>query len=138
MRNFTAELIEHAFKEIRVDFEKRANEQGLEILDSCEEQWNAMGSLTDRQSAWLEKQLDGSWRPSIKPGVEKAEEASAIPELKPDVDEISSTVQSPGQMLDAIVHQRLAEQGKVTVDFNLLNKLEEVTDELKRAIQSLR
>ncbi len=83
-------------------------------------------------------QLDGSWRPSIKPTIEKDEAPSAIPELKPDVDEISSTVQSPGQMLDAIVHRRLAEQGKVTVDFNLLNKLEKLIDELKRAIQSLR
>ncbi len=53
-------------------------------------------------------------------------------------DEISATVQSPGQMLDATVHQRLAEQGKVTVDFNLLNKLEDLIDDLKRAIQPLK
>ena len=60
------------------------------------------------------------------------------PELKPDVDEIRSTVQGPGQLLDAMIHQRLVEQGKAIVDFNRLNKLEEVIDELKRAIQSLR
>lgn len=138
MRKLTDELIEHAFKEIRSDFEKRANDQGLEILDSCEEQWNTVGYLTDRQTAWLEKQLNGSWRPSVKPGVEKDETASAIPELRPGVDEISSTVQGPGQLLDAIIHQRLAEEGKVIVDRNRLNKLEQVIDELNRAIQSLR
>ena len=138
MRKLTDELIEHVFKEIRADFEKRGNGQGLEILDSCEEQWNTVGSLTDRQTAWLEMQLDGSWRPSIKPTIEKNDLPSAIPELKPDVDEIPPTVQGPGQLLDAMIHERLAEQGKAIVDFNRLNKLEEVIDELKRSIQSLR
>ncbi len=82
--------------------------------------------------------MDGSWRPSVRPGVEKDEAASAIPELKPEVDEISSTAQGPGQLLDAMIHQWLAEQGKAIVDFNRLNKLEEVIDELKRTIQSLK
>ena len=86
----------------------------------------------------MERQLDGSWRPSIKPTIETNEAPRATPELRPDVDEISSTAQGPGQLLDAMIHQRLAEQGKAIVDFNRLNKLEELIDELKRAIQSLR
>ncbi len=41
-------------------------------------------SLTDRQTAWLEKQLSGNWRPSVKPAVEKDEEGDAVPEQRPD------------------------------------------------------
>ena len=66
MRKLDNEHMEGVFAKIRADFEKRGNEQGLEILDSFEEQWNAVHSLTDRQVAWLEKQFNGSWRPSGK------------------------------------------------------------------------
>ncbi len=38
----------------RVDFEKRNNETGLEILDSYEERWAVSESLSERQIAWLE------------------------------------------------------------------------------------
>lgn len=138
MSELTDEKIEDAFARTRKKFERRNNETGMEILDSYEEQWEATGSLSDRQLGWVARQLDGSWRPSVKPGAEKDETASATPELKPDVDEISSTAQRPGQLLDAMIQQRLAEQGKTIVDFNLLKEFEEVIDELKRAIQSLR
>ena len=138
MSELTDEKIEDAFARIRGKFEKRNNETGMEILDSYEEQWEATGSLSDRQLGWVERQLDGSWRPSIKPTIEKNEMPSAITELKPDVDEKPPTVQGPGQLLDAMIHQWLAEQGKAIVDINRLNKLEDVIDELMRAIQSLR
>lgn len=82
--------------------------------------------------------MDGSWRPSVKPTIETNEAPSAIPELKPNVDKIPPTVQDPGQLLDAMIHQKLMEQGKVIVDRNRLNKLQEVIDELKQAVQSLR
>ncbi len=62
-RFFMSELcdneIEDAFAEIRANFTKRGNEVGLDILDSYEEQWAVSESLSDRQIAWLEKQL--SW-----------------------------------------------------------------------------
>ncbi len=138
MSELTGEKIEDAFARIREKFEKRNNETGMEILDSYEEQWEATGSLSDRQLGWVERQLDGSWRPSVRPSVETDEAPNAIPELKPDVDEIPSAVQGPGQLLDAMIRQRLVEQGKAIVDFNRLNKLEEVIDELKRTIQSLK
>jgi hypothetical protein len=62
MTHLSNEQIEDAFARIRAEFEKRNNETGLEILDSFEEQWNAGEGLSDRQIAWLEKQLDGTWR----------------------------------------------------------------------------
>lgn len=138
MSELPNEKIEGAFARIKEKFEKRNNETGMEILDSYEEQWEATGSLSDRQLGWVERQLDGSWRPSVRPAVEKDEAPSAIPEPKPDVEEIPPTGQGPGQLLDAMIQQRLAEQGKAIVDFNRLNKLEAVIDELKGAIQSLK
>ncbi len=62
MTHLSDEQIEDAFARIRVEFEKRNNETGLEILDSYEERWAVSESLSDRQIAWLEKQLNGTWR----------------------------------------------------------------------------
>ena len=45
MKHFTDEQIEDAFTRIRVKFEKRNNETGLEILDSYEEQWAAISAF---------------------------------------------------------------------------------------------
>ena len=54
---------------IRADFERRGNEAGLEILASYEEGWAEYGRLTERQIAWLERQLAGSWRrTATRPG----------------------------------------------------------------------
>ena len=46
MTNLTDKQIEDAFARIRVKFEKRKNETGLEILDGYEGQWEATGSLS--------------------------------------------------------------------------------------------
>jgi len=62
MLNSNSKEIEDAFITIRADFEKRDNQRGLEFLNSIEEQWDVTGRLSDRQLAWLERQLDGSWK----------------------------------------------------------------------------
>ncbi len=132
MTKLTNENIEGVFAKIRTDFERRGNEQGLEILDSCEEQWNATHSLTDRQVAWLEKQLNGSWRPIGKSAVKDYEECRAISPQKRGLVPISSTSEGTEQLLDAMIHERLMEQGKVIVDVNLLTELEELISEIKQ------
>ena len=133
MTILTNENMEEVFAKIRTDFEKRGNEQGLEILDSCEEQWNEVHSLTDRQIAWLEKQLNGSWRPSGKSTVKDYAECRVISPQKRGLVQISSTSQGTEKLLDAMIHERLMEQGKVLVDVNLLTELEELIGEIKHA-----
>ncbi len=133
MTKLTNENMEGVFAKIRTDFEKRGNEQGLEILDSCEEQWNATHSLTDRQVAWLEKQFNGSWRPSGRSAIKDYEECREISPEKRGLVPISSTIQGAAQLLDAMIHERLMEQGKVIVDVNLLTELEELIGEIKQA-----
>ncbi len=132
MTKLTDENIEGVFAKIKADFEKRNNEQGLEILDSCEEQWNAVHSLTDRQVAWLEKQLNGSWRPSGKSAVKDYEECRAISPQKRGLVPISSTSQGTEQLLDAMIHERLMEQGKAIVDAKLMTELEELVGEIRQ------
>ncbi len=133
MTKLTNENMEGVFAKIRADFEKRGNEQGLEILDSFEERWNAVCSLTDGQIAWLEKQLNGSWRPSGKAAVKDYEECRVISPQKRGLVQISSTPQGTEQLLDAMIYERLMEQGKVIVDVSLLTELEELIGEIKQA-----
>ncbi len=133
MIKLTNENMEDVFAKIRSDFEKRGNEQGLEILDSCEEQWNETHSLTDRQVAWLENQLNGSWRPSGKSAAKDYEECRVISPQKRGLVPISSTTQGTEKLLDAMIHERLMEQGKVIVDVSLLTELEELISEIKQA-----
>ncbi len=132
MTKLTNENMEGVFAKIRTDFEKRGNEQGLEILDSCEEQWNETHSLTDRQIAWLEKQLNGSWRPSGKSTVKDYEEYETISSQKRGLVPISSTSQGTEQLLDAMIHERLMEHGKAIVDAKLLTELEELVGEIRQ------
>lgn len=62
MTHMTDEQIEDAFILVREKFEARNNETGLEMLDSVEERWEAMGELSDRQLAWLDRQVNESWK----------------------------------------------------------------------------
>lgn len=62
MTNMTDEQIEDTFIQVREKFEARSNETGLEMLDSVEERWEAMGELSDRQLAWLDRQLNETWK----------------------------------------------------------------------------
>ncbi len=133
MTKLTDENTEGVFAKIRTDFEKRGNEQGLEILDSCEEQWKAVHSLTDRQIAWLENQLNGSWRPSGRSAVKDFEKCRVISPQKRGLVQISSRPESTEKLLDAMIHERLMEQGKVIVDVNLLTELEELIGEITQA-----
>ena len=62
MTHMTDQQIEAAFLQVREKFETRNNETGLEMLDSVEERWEAMGELSDRQLAWLDRQLNETWK----------------------------------------------------------------------------
>ncbi|HEY9818272.1 MAG TPA: hypothetical protein V6D20_21065 [Candidatus Obscuribacterales bacterium] len=54
--------IEDAFAQVREKFESRDNSTGLEMLDSVEERWEALGELSDRQLAWLDRQQNETWK----------------------------------------------------------------------------
>ncbi len=132
MTKLTNENMEGVFAKVRSNFETRGNEQGLQILDGCEEQWNTMHSLTDRQVAWLENQVNGSWQ-SGKSTVKDYEKCRVIAPEKRGLVPISSTSQGTEKLLDAMIHERLMEQGKVIVDVTLLTELEERIGEIKQA-----
>ena len=74
------------------------------ILDSFEKQWNAGEGLSDRQIAWLEKQLDGTWR---------AVESNSVPDATVTADQAP---RDEAELLDAIIEKRLATRGKTLVD----------------------
>ena len=136
MTNLSNEKIEDAFATIRVKFEKRNNETGLNILDSYEEQWAGHGSISERQTAWLERQLDESWRPNGKSPPEKRRGGDTTPE--PKREKVPPSAEGSDQLLDAMIRRKMAEQGMAVVDLERLSELEEVIDELKQVVKSLR
>jgi len=78
-------------------------------------------------------QLNGSWRPSGKSSGKEPEERRVISAQKRDLVQIPSTTQGTEKLLDAMIHERLMEQGKVIVDVTLLTELEELIGEIKQA-----
>ena len=129
MTKLTREYIEEALREVREDFERRGNAAGLEILDSYEEGWAEYGRLTDRQLAWLERQLNGSWRRTANPNDSGGDfKPRSLGEIEPAAQQIS----------DAAIRRRLRQQGRSAVDLDQLEEIEAVIDELKRAVQLLR
>ncbi len=146
MTHLTDEQIEETFTRIRVEFEKRDNETGLDILDSYEEQWAASESLSDRQIAWLEKQLSWSRRggssprrdtaAAVDPGTGNDGGATVVP--------VSDIIQFPTmdrdleRRIDAMISRKLEGPGKAIVDLRQLDELEEAIDGLKRAVRAMR
>lgn len=52
--------------------------------------------------------------------------------------QVPPSPQGLDQLPDAIIRQKMAEQGKAVVDLERLSELEEVIDELRRVVKSLR
>jgi hypothetical protein len=125
MTDLTDEWIEDAFVQIRAYFEGKGNEIGLDMLDSYEEQWDATGSLSDRQIAWLEKQLSWSRRGTSclrRPTVAMAAQQ------QPD---------NEAQIWDALLEQRLAAKGKRLVDEAQFADLRKAIDDLNDVLGKL-
>ena len=93
MTHLSDDQIENAFVTIRADFEKRGNEDGLEILDKCEKRWDATGSLSHRQHAWLQRQLDGTWKQVAAPGKIVADPAK-LDQLEKAIDGLKRAVKA--------------------------------------------
>ena len=85
--------IEDAFVTIRADFKERGNEDGLEILDGCEERWDATGSLSHRQHAWLQRQLDGTWKRDAEPD-KIVVDPEKLDQLEKAIDDLQRTVKA--------------------------------------------
>jgi len=125
MIHLSDEQIEDAFARIRAEFEKRNNETGLEILDSYEERWAVSESLSDRQVAWLEKQLDGTWR-------------AVGSKFEPDATVTATQVpKDEAELLDTIIKNRLATQGKTLIDAGQIDRLKQAVSDLHDAIGGL-
>ncbi len=146
MTHLSDEQIEDAFARIGAEFEKKNNDTGLEILDIFEEQWNAGEGLSDSQIAWLEKQLDGTWRAA---GSKSAPDATVVdPSTDNDgggaAERVSDIIQFPTidrdleRRIDAIISRKLEVPGKTVVDLRRLDELEEAIDGLKRAVRAMR
>ena len=93
MTSFTDDQIENAFIRIRAEFEKRGNEEGLEILDKCEKRWDATGSLSHRQHAWLQRQLDGTWKRDAEPD-KIVVDPEKLDQLEKAIDDLQRTVKA--------------------------------------------
>ena len=109
----------------RAEFEKRNNETGLEILDSYEERWAVSESLSERQIAWLEKQLDGTWRAV---GAKSVSDATVTAEPVP---------KDEAELLDAMIERRLAAQGKTLIDAGQIDRLRQAVSDLNDALGAL-
>ena len=137
MNELSNNNIEEALAKIRAEFEKRNNTTGLEILTSYEEQWDAYGTMSDRQKGWLQKQLDKSWLAKGK----KAAIANAVHidelRLKNTNAEIEVPTEDADDLLDAIIEQKLAGQGKVIIDEKQVAALLSALEELKSAASEL-
>ena len=138
MKNLKDDFIKNAFTKIRADFEKRDNEHGLEILDTYEDKWNATGNLSDRQIDWLERQLDGSWRRVEKQSTNGARFDFNNGKGDDDIVQIPPTARGVEQLFDAMVRQKLVEEGKALVNLARLNELEQVIDGVRELFKSLR
>ena len=125
MTHLTNEQIEDAFTQIRVEFEQRNNEYGLDILDSCEEQWAATGSLSNRQQVWLKKQLYGTWR---------EDRSNRRPNAVVMADPAAS---NEAELLDAMIERRLAAQGKRLVEAEQIDRLRKTVTDLNTALGGL-
>jgi hypothetical protein len=118
MTHMTDEQIEDAFIQVREKFEARNNETGLEMLDSVEERWEAMGELSDRQLAWLDRQVNETWKrkkPQAKSTAAKTESPQRAPH--PDnqiqisaglLDQLVTDIQRISQILDHLRGQQAA------------------------------
>ena len=137
MNELSNNNIEEALAKIRAEFEKRNNTTGLEILTSYEEQWDAYGTMSDRQKGWLQKQLDKSWLAKGK----KAAIANAVNidelRLKNTNAEIEVPTEDADDLLDAIIEQKLARQGKVIVGEGQIVALAAAIDEVKIMLKDL-
>ncbi len=95
------------------------------ILDSFEEQWNAGEELSDRQIAWLEKQLDGTWR---------AVGSKSVPDATVTDDPVPK---DEAELLDAIIERRLTAQGKTLIDAGQIDRLRKAVKDLNSAFGGL-
>ena len=138
MSKLTDKQIEDAFAEIRADFVGRGNEYGLEILDGCENQWAETGQLSDGQLEWLERQLNGNWRQASKQQSLEPVQAGTTRERGGSSHSAEATSHAGDGSLDAMIREKLAEQGEVVVDLAQLDELDAAVDDLKQTIKALR
>ncbi len=104
-------------------------------------------SLSDRQIAWLEKQLDGTWRAvgaksvsdatvTAEPGTDN--DGGVAAERGSDIIQFPTMDRDLERRIDAMISRKLEGPGKTVVDLRRLDELEEAIDGLKRAVRAMR
>ncbi len=121
-------------------------EMSANILDNYEERWAVSESPSERQIAWLETQLDGTWRAvgsksmldatGVDPGTGNDVGATAVPVS--DIIQFPTMERDLERRIDAMISRKLAGPGKTVVDLRRLDELEEAIDGLKRAVRAMR
>ncbi len=82
-------------------------------------------SLSDRQIAWLEKQLAGTWRAvGSKPAPDATVTADPVPK-------------DEAELLDTMIEQRLAAQGKALVDTGQIDRLRQAMSDLNDVLRDV-
>ncbi len=82
-------------------------------------------SLSERQIAWLEKQLDGTWRVV---GSKSMPDAVVTADPAP---------KDEAELLDAMIERRLAAQGKTLIDSGRIDRLRKAVKDLNSALGGL-
>ena len=110
MIHMTDQEIEAAFDQVREKFEKTENKFGLEMLDNIEGRWEAIGELSDRQLAWLDRQVNQSWKrkkakvPSNT--ITMSEQSERLVKVSAVLlDKLTTDVQRISQILDQLKRQ---------------------------------
>ncbi len=85
----------------------------------------ASEGLSDRQIAWLEKQLDGTWR---------AVGSKSVPGATVTADQLPK---EEAKLLGAIIEKRLAAQGKTLIDAERVDRLRKAVKDLNSALGGL-
>ena len=83
------------------------------------------GRLSDRQQSWLDRQLDGTWRP-----VGSNRRPDAVVTANPAPSE-------EADLLDAIIERRLADHGKTLVDADQVTRLKRLVGDLNDVLRDV-
>ncbi len=85
----------------------------------------ATGSLSDRQQAWFDRQLDRTWRAA---GSNRRPDAAVTADPAPN---------DEAELLDAMIERRLAAHGKTLVDADQVARLKKAISDLNDVLRDV-
>jgi hypothetical protein len=103
-----------------------------------EVQREATGSLSLRQTGWLENKLDGRRKRKTKSTASLIDDVGAMPDQQSEIIQFSTMDCEMERRVDAMISSKPRDPGKTAVDLTQLDELEAAIDSLKRAVRSMR